>query len=57
MPTKDYPLCIEYLRERDGSDCYGWLLTSPVVDYEISDSNEKIVVQTKNSRYVFEKVM
>lgn len=55
-PIIDYPLYIEYLKERDGSDCYGWLRTSSVVDCMTSDTKDKIVVQTKNSRYVFEKV-
>lgn len=56
-PTKGSPLFVEYLRERDGSDYFGWLRTSKVIDFEISDTKDKIVVQTKNSRYVFEKVM
>lgn len=57
MPIKDYPLYIEYLKKRDGSDYYGWLRTSRVIDFEISDTKDKIVVQTENSRYVFEEVV
>lgn len=55
-PTRGYPLYIEYLKERDGSDYSGrYLRTSRVVDYSVADNADIITVHTTNATYTFER--
>lgn len=56
-PISGYPLYIEYLKERDGSDYSGrYLRTSRVVDYSVTDNADIITVYTVNSKYTFEEI-
>lgn len=56
IPIIGYPLLINYVKDRDGSDYNRSVLTSRCVSYEVKDHENIIVVHTKNSKYVFEKV-
>lgn len=55
-PTIGYPLLVNYVKDRDGSDYNRSVLTSRCISYEVKNHENIIIVYTNNSKYVFEKV-
>lgn len=56
IPIIGYPLLINYVKDRDGSEYNRSVLTSRCVSYEVKDYENLIIVHTNNSKYVFEKI-
>ena len=48
-------LLIKYIKDENGNDYSGYLVTSLVVDWDFSSKND-IWVETRNSIYKFEKI-
>ena len=48
VPTIGYPLLVNYVKDRDGSDYNRSVLTSRCVSYEVKDHENIIIVHTNN---------
>lgn len=56
IPIIGYPLLVNYVKDRDGSDYNRSVLISRCISYEVKNHENIIIVYTNNSKYVFEKV-
>lgn len=56
IPIIGYPLVINYVKNRDGSDYHYSSFTSRCVSYEVKDRENIIIIHTNNSKYIFEKI-